>query len=185
MNFMELFFIAVGLSMDAFAVSICKGLSLQKMQWKHTVLAGCYFGGFQALMPAFGYLLGVQFERFIINIDHWIAFILLLLIGGKMLQESQGEAESLDAGFSVQTMLILAIATSIDALAMGITFAFLKVNIGLAISMIGITTFIFSAIGIKIGYDFGARYKARAEMAGGFILIIIGFKILLGHLGIL
>lgn len=185
MSFMGLFLIAVGLSMDAFAVSICKGLSLQKLQLRHTLLAGLYFGGFQALMPAVGYLLGVQFEQFITNIDHWIAFILLLVIGGKMLQESRGEVEELDDSFSMRSMLILAVATSIDALAMGVTFAFLKVNIIAAVLFIGITTFMFSAIGINIGYVFGARFKAKAEMAGGLILVLMGFKILLGHLGVI
>lgn len=185
MSFAELFLIAVGLSMDAFAVSICKGLSLRRLKWKHTVLAGLYFGGFQALMPMLGYLFGMQFKHVIVNIDHWFAFILLLLIGSKMLQDTQSEVEELDASFSVRSMLLLAIATSIDALAMGVTFAFLKVNIVAAVLLIGVTTFTLSAIGIKIGYMFGARYKARAELAGGLILILMGFKILLGHLGLL
>lgn len=185
MGFGELFLIAVGLSMDALAVSICKGLSVQRLKWKHVILVGCYFGGFQALMPTLGYLLGMQFEHLITSIDHWIAFFLLLLIGGKMVQESWTEAEELDDSFAVQTMLMLAIATSIDALAVGITFAFLRVNIVPAVLFIGITTFLLSAVGIKIGHVFGAHYKAKAELVGGLILIFIGCKILLEHLEIL
>lgn len=185
MNILELFLIAVGLSMDAFAVSICKGLSVQHLEWKHVLLAGLYFGGFQALMPTIGYVLGVQFESLITSIDHWIAFILLLIIGGKMIQESLEEPEELDDSFAVKTMLMLAVATSIDALAMGVTFAFLRVNIAAAVLFIGMTTFLFSAAGIKIGHVFGLRYKSKAELAGGIILILMGAKILLEHLGIL
>lgn len=185
MGFGELFLIAVGLSMDAFAVSICKGLSVQRLHWKHILLAGCYFGGFQALMPTLGYLLGIQFEHLITSIDHWIAFVLLLFIGGKMIQESRAEAEALDDSFAVKTMLLLAIATSIDALAMGVTFAFLQVDIRAAVLFIGLTTFLFSAAGIQIGHVFGARYQAKAELAGGVILILMGCKILLEHLGFL
>lgn len=185
MNILELFLIAVGLSMDAFAVSICKGLSVQHLEWKHVLLAGLYFGGFQALMPTIGYVLGVQFESLITSIDHWIAFILLLIIGGKMIQESLEEPEELDDSFAVKTMLMLAVATSIDALAMGVTFAFLRVNIAAAVLFIGMTTFLFSSAGIKIGHVFGLRYKSKAELAGGIILILMGAKILLEHLGIL
>lgn len=185
MNILELFLIAVGLSMDAFAVSICKGLSVQHLEWKHVLLAGLYFGGFQALMPTIGYVLGVQFESLITSIDHWVAFILLLIIGGKMIQESLEEPEELDDSFAVKTMLMLAVATSIDALAMGVTFAFLRVNIAAAVLFIGMTTFLFSAAGIKIGHVFGLRYKSKAELAGGIILILMGAKILLEHLGIL
>ena len=185
MSILELFIIAVGLSMDAFAVSICKGLSVQRLEWKHAFLAGLYFGGFQALMPAIGYVLGVQFESLITSIDHWIAFVLLLIIGGKMIQESLEEPEELDDSFAVKTMLMLAVATSIDALAMGVTFAFLRVNIVAAVLFIGMTTFLFSAAGIKIGNVFGLRYKSKAELAGGIILILMGTKILLEHLGIL
>ena len=185
MRIWELFLIAVGLSMDAFAVSICKGLSVQRLHWKHVLLAGVYFGGFQALMPALGYLLGVQFEQFITSIDHWIAFVLLLFIGGKMIQESRGEAEELDDDFSVKAMLVLAVATSIDALAMGVTFAFLQVDIVAAVLFIGCITFLFSAMGIKIGHVFGMRYKSKAELTGGILLILMGCKILLEHLGIL
>lgn len=149
------------------------------------LLAGAYFGGFQALMPALGYLLGVQFEQFITSIDHWIAFVLLLCIGGKMIQESRGEAEELDDDFSVKAMLVLAVATSIDALAMGVTFAFLQVDIVAAVLFIGCITFLFSAMGIKIGHVFGMRYKSKAELTGGILLILMGCKILLEHLGIL
>ncbi len=185
MSIFELFLIAVGLSMDAFAVSICKGLSVRRLQLKHALLAGVYFGGFQALMPAIGYLLGVQFEHFIVSIDHWIAFVLLLIIGGKMVQESREDAEDMDDDFSMKAMLVLAVATSIDALAMGVTFAFLQVDIVAAVLFIGCITFLFSAVGIKIGHAFGTRYKSKAELAGGVILILMGCKILLEHLGIL
>ena len=151
MGFVELFLIAVGLSMDAFAVSICKGLSMPKMKWKNAILAGVYFGGFQALMPAIGYLLGSQFENVIVNVDHWIAFVLLAIIGINMIREALGEGESLDDSFDVKTMLLLAVATSIDALAVGVTFAFLRVNIVTAVIFIGCTTFVFGVAGIKIG----------------------------------
>ena len=185
MGIVELFLIAVGLSMDAFAVSICKGLSVQKLELKHALLAGAYFGGFQALMPTIGYLLGTQFEHLIVSIDHWIAFALLLFIGGNMVKESREEEEELDDDFSVKAMLLLAVATSIDALAMGVTFAFLRVNIVAAVLFIGCITFVCSAAGVKIGNVFGMRYKSKAELAGGVILILMGFKILLEHLGIL
>lgn len=181
----ELFLIAVGLSMDAFAVSICKGLSVRQLQLKHALLAGVYFGGFQVLMPAIGYLLGTRFEHLIVSIDHWIAFVLLLSIGGKMVKESREEAERLDDDFSVKAMLVLAIATSIDALAMGVTFAFLQVEIVEAVLFIGCTTFFCSFVGVKIGHVFGVRYKAKAELVGGLILMLMGCKILLEHLGIL
>lgn len=181
----ELFFIAVGLSMDAFAVSVCKGLAMQKMCWKNAWLAGIYFGGFQMLMPLAGYLLGSGFQDKITSIDHWIAFILLGAIGANMVRESfSGEAEG-DCSFDVKTMLILAVATSIDALAVGVTFAFLKVNILLAVLLIGVTTFFLSAAGVRVGNAFGSRYKAKAELAGGIILIVMGIKILLEHLGVL
>lgn len=185
MGILELFLIAVGLSMDAFAVSICKGLSVQRLELKHALLAGAYFGGFQALMPAIGFLLGTQFEHLIVSIDHWIAFVLLAFIGGKMVKESREEEEELDDDFSVKAMLVLAIATSIDALAMGVTFAFLRVNIVAAVLFIGCITFVCSSIGVKIGHVFGARFKSKAELAGGIILILMGVKILLEHLGIL
>ena len=181
----ELLLLAIGLSMDAFAVSICKGLSLKKMDWKKAGLAGLYFGGFQALMPLIGYLLGSRFEHLIVEVDHWIAFILLLIIGGNMIKESRGETEELDDSFTFKTMLTLAVATSIDALAVGVSFAFLKVNILLAVCFIGVTTFFFSFAGVKIGNVFGSKFKSKAELFGGIILILIGVKILLEHLGIL
>lgn len=185
MGFIELVLIAVGLSMDAFAVSVCKGLSVKRLQIRHALLVGLYFGGFQFLMPVLGWLLGFRFEAMITNIDHWIAFVLLAFIGGEMIRESFDKAEELNDDFGFRTMLMMAVATSIDALAVGITFAFLDVNILPAAGLIGITTFSLSALGIYIGHAFGARYKARAELAGGVILILIGLKILLEHLGIL
>lgn len=188
MGLFEMFAIAVGLSMDAFAVSICKGLSMKKMSWKNALIAGLYFGGFQALMPLLGYILGSQFESFITNIDHWIAFGLLVFIGGNMIRESRSKCdccETEDDSFAFKAMITLAIATSIDALAVGITFAFLKVNIITAISFIGIITFIFGVIGVKIGNVFGTKFKSKAELAGGIVLILIGTKILIEHLGIL
>ncbi len=180
----ELFILAVGLSMDAFAVSVCKGLSVKKLCLKHMLLVGLYFGGFQALMPLIGYFLGVQFQSLIQNFDHWIAFILLALIGANMVKESRECADELNDSFHFKTMLPLAVATSIDALAVGVTFAFLQVSIVPAVSFIGVTTFILSAIGIRIGNVFGAKYKSRAELAGGIVLILMGLKILLEHLGV-
>jgi len=185
MSILELFIIAVGLSMDAFAVSVCKGLSLQKMSFKSAVITGAYFGGFQALMPLLGYLLGYRFKDMITQIDHWIAFVLLLFIGVSMIKESQEEAKEMDTSFTMRTMIPLAVATSIDALAVGISFAFLDVAILPAISFIGMVTFCFSFAGIRIGNVFGAKYKSKAEIAGGVILIIMGTKILLEHLGVL
>ncbi|MCQ2514187.1 MAG: manganese efflux pump MntP family protein [Ruminococcus sp.] len=185
MSLLELFIIAVGLSMDAFAVSICKGLSVQKLKIKHALIAGLYFGGFQLGMPVIGYLLGIQFEQLITSVDHWIAFVLLGLIGGNMIKESFGKPEELNDKFNVKTMIPLAIATSIDALAVGVTFACLNVKIIPAVSLIGATTFILSAIGIKIGNVFGAKFKSKAEFIGGAVLILMGLKILLEHLGII
>lgn len=187
MGLIELFLIAVGLSMDAFAVSICKGLATSRVQPKHMLLCGIWFGGFQALMPLIGWLLGSSFQKYITHFDHWVAFILLALIGGNMVKESfDKDNEETDASFGFRNMLLMAIATSIDALAVGITFALLPdVNIITAISLIGITTFTLSGTGVKIGSVFGARYKSKAELAGGIILLIIGLKILLEHLGIL
>lgn len=186
MSLWELFVIAVGLSMDAFAVSICKGLSVRRIKPKHVVIIGLYFGGFQAIMPMAGYLLGKQFQTLITSVDHWIAFVLLALIGLNMIREARGgDEEQLNDSFGVRTMLPLAIATSIDALAVGITFAFLRVDIAPAVSFIGATTFILSAIGLKIGNVFGMRYKAKAEFFGGVVLILMGVKILLEHLGFL
>ena len=185
MKVWELFVIAVGLSMDAFAVSICKGLSTKDVRREHMVVTGLYFGGFQALMPLAGYLLGSRFQSMIQRVDHWIAFVLLALIGANMVRESRGEAEHLDDSFTPGTMLPLAVATSIDALAVGVTFAFLNVRIILAAALIGVTTFALSAIGMRLGNVFGARYQARAELAGGIVLILMGVKILLEHTGIL
>jgi putative Mn2+ efflux pump MntP len=187
MGILELFVLAIGLSMDAFAVSICKGLSVKTLEWKHMLIVGAYFGGFQALMPAIGYVLGSQFEHLIVSVDHWIAFFLLLFIGGNMIKESrESDEEELDDDFGFKTMLMLAIATSIDALAVGITFALLPdVNITAAVLFIGVITFILSCIGIKIGNVFGAKFKSKAEFAGGAILILMGAKILFEHLGII
>ena len=185
MGFIELLLIAVGLSMDAFAVSVCKGLSVKKVGVKHAALAGLYFGGFQFLMPVIGYLLGFRFESVIETVDHWVAFVLLAFIGGNMIKESFGKAEELNDDFGVKTMLLMAIATSIDALAVGVTFAFLEVQILPAAGLIGVTTFLLSFAGIYIGNVFGARYKSKAELAGGIILVLIGLKILLEHLGVL
>lgn len=183
MTVIELIILAAGLAMDAFAVSVCKGLSVQKYQKRQSVIAGLYFGGFQAAMPLLGWLLGRQFESLIKNIDHWIAFALLVLIGANMIREAvKNEEESVNASFSPKTMLPLAVATSIDALAVGVTFAFLNVEIAPAVSVIGVITFIFSAAGVKIGNVFGAKYKSKAELAGGIALIAIGIKILVEHL---
>lgn len=186
MGLIELFLIAVGLSMDAFAVSVCKGLAMPKCTFKKAAIVGLWFGGFQALMPAIGYILGAQFQEAIASIDHWIAFVLLALIGGNMIHEAlDNDEEEADASLDVKTMFLLAVATSIDALAIGITFAFLKVNIIPAVCFIGIVTFIISFAGVKIGNVFGARYKNKAEIVGGVILILLGLKILLDHLGFL
>ena len=245
MSLAELFILAVGLSMDAFAVSVCKGLATGKLKLKHYLAVGLWFGGFQALMPTVGYFLGTTFEKYITSFDHWIAFLLLALIGGNMIREAlSGDEESADASigfrimltmavatsidalavgisfgvlpgvnlpaavsviggnmiresfeedgekeddsFSFKTMLVLAIATSIDALAVGITFALLPdVSIAAAVSFIGVTTFILSAVGLKVGNIFGLKYKSKAELAGGVILILIGLKILLEHLGVI
>lgn len=185
MHALELFIIGVGLSMDAFAVSVCKGLSVRKATLKHSAIVGLYFGGFQALMPTLGFFLGKQFEQFITSIDHWVAFALLAFIGVNMLIEAKKAPEEQIASFAFKVMFPLAIATSIDALAVGITFAFLDVNIWIADLIIGSTTFLFSAVGIKIGNVFGAKYKSKAEIAGGIILIAMGIKILLEHLHII
>lgn len=185
MHWLELFLIGVGLSMDAFAVSVCKGLSVPRVRLGHALTVGLYFGGFQALMPLVGYLLGSRFQNLITSVDHWIAFVLLCFIGVNMIRESLGEDESLDASFSVLAMLPLAVATSIDALAVGITFAFLKVDILPAVALIGLTTFCLSAVGIKVGNVFGAKYRAGAERLGGIVLILLGLKILLEHLGVI
>ncbi len=183
MGFGELLVIAVGLSMDAFAVSVCKGLSVQRLKLRHAVITGVWFGGFQMLMPLFGYLLGVRFQSLIVSVDHWIAFVLLCSIGGNMVRESFSSEEEVSSSFSAKAMFPLAVATSIDALAMGVTFAFLRVNIIYAVSLIGVSTFLLSCAGVKAGNAFGSRYKAVSERAGGTVLIIMGIKILLEHLG--
>ena len=185
MSLVELFILAVGLSMDAFAVSICKGLSLGKISKKHMAIAGAWFGGFQALMPLIGYFLGSFFADMITKYAHWIAFVLLIIIGGNMIKEAMGEEEKVDACMDAKEMFILAIATSIDALAVGVTFAFLKVQIVPAVSFIGCVTFFCSAIGVKIGSIFGSKYRSKSEFCGGMILILIGLKILLNGLGII
>ncbi len=184
MGLAELFVLAVGLSMDAFAVSICKGLSLGKIKWKHMCIAGLWFGGFQALMPTIGYFLGSFFADMITKYDHWIAFVLLVFIGASMIKEAF-ESEEVDASMTVKAMFLLAVATSIDALAVGVTFAFMKVNIIAAVLFIGVITFVCSAVGVKIGSVFGAKYKSKAEIFGGVVLIIIGLKILLEGIGVL
>ena len=189
--FVELFLLGVGLSMDAFAVSVCKGLGMRKLDKKQALIIGLYFGGFQALMPLIGWLLGSQFQQYITSIDHWIAFILLGFIGGKMMVEAVREwneeetVEVMDAPIDHKNMFVLAVATSIDALAVGITFAFLNTPIIEAITIIGITTRVLSIIGVIVGKFFGIRYKSKAEFIGGLILVLLGLKILLEHLGIL
>ena len=188
--FVSLFLIGVGLSMDAFAVSVCKGLSMRKVNKKQTFIIGLFFGGFQALMPVIGWALGVRFERYITNVDHWIAFVLLVLIGANMIREAFSDEEEnkdteLDPPLRIKEMIVLAIATSIDALAVGVTFAFLKYPIVEAVVIIGCTTFVLSVIGVYVGNAFGKKYEKRAEIVGGIILILIGLKILLEHMGIL
>lgn len=183
MGIFEIILTAMGLSMDAFAVAMCKGLALKKVGAKEGLITGIWFGGFQALMPIIGYFLGSTFEGYIMQFDHWVAFILLSVIGGNMIKESlSDEEECSDNGLSVKSMFPMAIATSIDALAVGITFAFLKVNIAFSALLIGCITFILSAIGIKAGNIFGTKYKSKAELMGGIILIFLGIKILIEHL---
>lgn len=186
MSIIELFILAVGLSMDAFAVSVCKGLSLGKVNLKHMLTAGVWFGAFQAIMPLMGYLLGTKFASLVDFYDHWIAFALLLIIGVNMIHEAfGGEDEQVSASMGVKTMFLMAVATSIDALAVGVTFAFLEVNIIPAVVFIGLVTFILSASGVKVGSIFGYKYKNKAEICGGVILILLGIKILLDGLGII
>ena len=191
MGFIELFLIGVGLSMDAFAVSICQGLSMTKIKWGHALTVGLYFGGFQALMPFTGWLLGSQFAGRIQQYDHWVAFILLGLIGGNMLREAlsgeEDEAEdaAIGAGLDHKKLFLMAVATSIDALAVGVTFAFLDTAILPAISIIGTTTFCISVAGVAVGCWFGTRYKKQAEITGGVILVLLGVKTLLEHLGLI
>ena len=187
MSLLELFVLAVGLSMDAFAVAMCKGLATPKLKIKHMLLAGIWFGGFQALMPLIGYFLGGTFGKYITAYDHWIAFGLLAFLGGKMIHEalSAGD-EPANGSFAVREMFLMAVATSIDALAVGVTFALLPdVNIAWAVIFIGVLTFGFSAVGVKLGNIFGERFKSKAELSGGIILCLMGIKILLEHLGIL
>lgn len=183
MHITEILILAVGVSMDAFAVSICKGLSVCKVRPRHAGLTALWFGGFQALMPLIGYFVGVAFTDFVTSVDHWIAFVLLGIIGGKMVKESfeKDECCCTDPDFSFRTMLAMAVATSIDALAVGVSLAFLKVNIWAAVLMIGLTTGAFSAAGVYVGNIFGNKYKSKAELAGGLILILIGAKILYEH----
>ena len=183
MGLAELFFVAVGLSMDAFAVAVGKGLGMRRLDMRHAAIIALFFGGFQALMPVLGWLLGSAFAQYVAALDHWIAFVLLALIGANMIREAlKKEEETLNDSFSVKVMLPLAVATSIDALAVGVTFAFLSVSIVPAILLIGVTTFALSAAGVKIGNVFGAKYKSKAELAGGIALILIGTKILIEHL---
>lgn len=188
MGILELLLLAVGVSMDAFAVSICKGLAMSKADGKSMCIVGGWFGGFQALMPTIGFFLGTLFASAIEAVDHWVAFGLLAIIGANMLKEafSQGEAEQVEADLRVKTMLVMAVATSIDALAVGISLAMAgSVNIFAAVLFIGITTFCFSAAGVKIGSVFGSKFEKKAQMAGGIILILLGLNILLEHLGVL
>ena len=195
MGFLELFLLAIGLSMDAFAVSVCKGLAMQKVTFRNAAICGVWFGGFQALMPFIGYLLGSGFEKYINAVAPWIAFVLLALIGGNMIREALSkDDEDTSAALDVKTMFLMAVATSIDALAVGITFACVPVeiiaasqlvNTLVAVCLIGATTFVLSCAGVKAGSVFGSRYKSKAEFVGGTILILIGVKILLEHLGVL
>lgn len=179
----EIIILSIGLSMDAFAVATCKGLSMQKMSWKKAIIIALYFGIFQAIMPLIGYVLGIKFQQSIVNIDHWIAFILLTTIGINMIKEIWNEAENdNNDNIDFKNMIVLAIATSIDALAIGITFAFLKCDIVFSVTCIGTITFILSLIGVKIGNLFGVKYEKKAQLVGGLILILLGLKILLEHL---
>lgn len=182
MNIIDLFLLAVGLSMDAFAVAVCKGLSVKKATLQQCLVTGLYFGGFQAGMPLLGYLVGSRFADYIERFDHWIAFILLGMIGINMLREAREKSEKLNDSFRPGVMLPMAVATSIDALVVGVSFAFMRVQIGWAVSFIGIITFLLSAMGVKIGNHFGAKYKSGAELLGGIVLIGLGVKILVEHL---
>ena len=188
MTFLELFLIAIGLSMDAFSVSICKGLTTKRFSWRMALICGLWFGGFQALMPTIGYFLGAQFQEMIEAYDHWIAFGLLFLIGANMIREAiwgkKEEGEN-NGSLDFKTMFLLAIATSIDALAVGVSFACIQVKLWSSLVVIGLTTFLFSVLGVKIGNVFGSKYEKSAGIVGGIILILIGLKILLEHLGII
>ena len=188
MTFLELFLIAIGLSMDAFSVSICKGLTTKRFSWRMALICGLWFGGFQALMPTIGYFLGAQFQEMIEAYDHWIAFGLLFLIGANMIREAiwgKKEEGKESGALDFKTMLLLAIATSIDALAVGVSFACIQVQLWSSVLIIGLTTFVFSVLGVKIGNVFGSKYEKSAGIIGGIILILIGLKILLEHLGII
>ncbi|MGI6003918.1 MAG: manganese efflux pump MntP family protein [Christensenellales bacterium] len=184
MTFIELLLIAVGLSMDAFAASVCKGLCFEKFKMRHALTAGLYFGVFQALMPLIGYFLGITFAAYIDTYDHWIAFGLLAFIGGRMIAQAIRNPDCCeeDDGLHPKKMLLLAVATSIDAMAVGVSFALLDVRIVPSVITIGVTTLIISIIGVKIGHAFGGRFKSKAELAGGVILVLIGLKILIEHL---
>ncbi len=182
MGYIELLIIAVGLSMDAFAVAIAKGLSVQAIKPRHSMCVGSWFGGFQALMPLIGFYLGVTFSRFVSSVDHWIAFVLLGIIGMNMMRESLSREKVVpEPDFSPRTMFLMAVATSIDALAVGVSFAVLSVEIWSAIAIIGVTTFVLSVVGLKIGNIFGCRYKSKAEFLGGSVLLLLGVKILVEH----
>lgn len=191
MQLYELIILAIGLAGDACAAAICKGLATPKLRLKHMLITGIWFGGFQALMPVIGYipvkLLGPVIEKYIVNIDHWVAFIVLAFLGGKMIYEALlgGEEECVDCSFAPRAMVVMAIATSIDALAVGVTFALTDANIVIAAALIGFITFLLSALGVKIGNVFGVKYKKYAELAGGAVLVLIGVKILLEHLGVI
>ena len=188
MTFLELFLIAIGLSMDAFSVSMCKGLTTKRFSWRMALVCGLWFGGFQALMPTIGYFLGAQFQEMIEAYDHWIAFGLLFLIGANMIREAiwgKKEEGKESGALDFKTMLLLAIATSIDALAVGVSFACIQVQLWSSVLIIGLTTFVFSVLGVKIGNVFGSKYEKSAGIIGGIILILIGLKILLEHLGII
>lgn len=188
MTFTKLFLIAVGLSMDAFAVAMCKGLNMKKINYKHGFIIALFFGLFQGGMPLFGWAVGISFEKYVVRLDHWIAFALLAFIGGKMIYEAlQGEEEECcaDEGLDLKDLTVMAVATSIDALAVGISFAFLSIDIVPAVSLIALTTFVLSFAGVIIGNNFGTKFKEKAELLGGVILVFIGLKILLEHLGIM
>lgn len=186
MGVVELILIAIGLAMDAFAVSLGKGLTLKRVDSKYALVAGAWFGGFQALMPIIGYLLGRTFAGFVISVDHWIAFVLLALIGINMIRDTLwGDKEQHTSDFSTRSMFLMAVATSIDALAVGVTMAFLDVNIWIAATVIGVITFALSAVGVVLGYRFGTLLGSKAGLLGGVILIGLGVKIILEHLGII
>ncbi|MBE6652757.1 MAG: manganese efflux pump [Ruminococcaceae bacterium] len=182
MSLLDLFILAVGLSMDAMAVAICKGLSAPKLKLRHALVTGLYFGGFQAAMPLLGFLLGLRFRAYIESVDHWIAFVLLGFLGAKMIKDAFDDAEEVNCSFCPKAMIPMAVATSIDALVVGITFAFLKVSIIPAVSFIGVITFSLSAVGVYVGHLFGAKFRSKAELIGGIVLILMGLRILLEHL---